>query len=205
VSFVGCVVDPIDAGRSTLHGACFALSPDLVATADHVVEAALERGHESLHVIGPGLEPEPVCAIVRHDEWDVALLRFDRDLFEPFGLAPPLVGSAVTLGAFGSSGRLQARTVVTGLLEEVQAQSTQASRGTADRHLAREPRVVTYSYPAVVMADAPPRAFSGTAVVDADGRAVGLYVLRRGGLGVAVRLDAVVSASVANTARREAA
>src|SRR4051794_29046371 len=99
-SFIGAVVEPIDAERSTLAGGCFALFGRCwFVTADHVLEAARERGHERLHVLGPGLDPVPVAETWRHPMMDVAVMYAPHDgSIEAFAaVGPATVGQAVQL------------------------------------------------------------------------------------------------------------
>jgi S1-C subfamily serine protease len=202
--FVGAVTEPITPERSLLFGACFALDTRTVVTADHVIEAALERGAKALHVLGPKVEAA-VEKVSRHPDWDLAILEVEHELeVVPFSVAPPVRGEDVRLHAWTRAGKLSMFTQVAGMVEKVQVASTATTRGTKPEHQVLEPRTVTYAYPGIVLSDAPSKAYSGAPVVNDAGQAIGVLTLRRGGQGIALRLDTVISRSAENTARRTA-
>jgi trypsin-like peptidase len=200
--FVGLVCEPIDAERSAVIGGCFALyDPCTFVTGDHVTLAAIERGVERLHVIGPGLEPTPVTSVHRHPTADMVVLRapHTRDV-EPFAtIATAVVGEPVSVRAYRASAWETLTTPVCGLAD-LRFTSTAASRATKPEHLVRELAPREYRQAAVMLADAGGHGFSGCPVLAAHGGVVGVVVhsrsfgaddgrgVRRGG---AVRLDAL--------------
>ena len=201
MSFVGAVVKPIaGTDRSRLFGACFCLlTPRTFVTADHVTQAAIERGAEHMYVTGPGLEAHPVTAMHRHGRFDLAVLQVEHDLaLDPFDVGvSPSVGQAVSARAFSSDGWQSLETFVTALCP-VEHTSTAVTRGTTDlKHRVGAKR---YAYPAVALAEAPGKAFSGAPVIDPHGDAIGVFSLNRGFgsiehhvmRGLAVRLDAAL-------------
>jgi len=179
--FVGVVIEPIDEQRSRIFGACFALfDRHHFVTADHVIEAALERGAEQLHVSGPGLWPVPVEGTFRHATHDLAVLRAPHDAdVEPFAeVGEPVVGAEVRATGL-AGGAWQSVTTTVAAIERVSKTSTAASRGTLPEHLVGGSRSCRYSFPAFATADAFGRGFCGAPVRDADERVLGVVTLRR--------------------------
>lgn len=186
MGFVGAVVEPIDGERSRLFGATFSLfDGEHFITPDHVVTWALEHeAAEALYVLGAGLEPVRVEDVFRHPSADLAVLRAPHGSdVEPFAsLATPVRGTEVTLSAWrgisAGSGLATVATTVTG------------------RVVVRPPRRPsgTYEFEAFELADAFGKGFSGSPVVDARGRVLGMHTQTladlRGARGIALALDA---------------
>jgi hypothetical protein len=169
VGFIGAVVDPIDAERSSVYGVTFALgSPSHFVTADHVIEAAHERGSEGrLHVLGPGMDPAAVSAIHRHPTMDLAVLGVEGAEVEPFReVGVPQVGeTAYVYGVRGGRPEVRAVAVQSGarMLHTV---STPLSRGTDPAPA--EARELLYAQPAFAIDAELDHGFSGSAVYTAE-------------------------------------
>lgn len=179
--FVGAVVEPIDDERSRLFGACFAIDRQHFVTADHVIEAARERGAERLHVIGSGMPPSPVTSTFRHPSADVAVLHVEHDARIPWFdmVGEPEGGETVRM--FAPATREHASAKVTGHGRRLNTTSTAHSRGTRPEHLQRSPRERNYSYFALKFDEAPDHGYSGSAVWGADDALIGLYTSSRRG------------------------
>jgi hypothetical protein len=177
--FVGAIVDPIDDERSELVGACFAVAPGGFMTADHVIEAARERGRR-LYVIGPGLEPIAARVAMRHPEHDVATVTASCAV-RPFDrCGPPQVSEPATV--YGVAGRELHTTLLT--VTDIEAVSTAKTRGTSAEALRAPTAERAYRYLGGVLADPADNGYSGGPVVQ-DGVVVGVLTLRRTYNGVA--------------------
>jgi hypothetical protein len=206
MSFVGVICEPVTDIDWYFLGGCFAFRDrSSFAACDHVIESALERGHE-LHVAGPGLLPVPVEEVARHPTHDIAMLRAASgcDPVEPFTeVAAPVVGADVSVTA-ATRGEWQTLTGSIASLLTVKGTCTAASRGSSPEGREDDPRYVRegaelhYHYPGFSFSAPTTRAFSGAPVIDRDGRVLGHVTQGResGAVGsrlkraIAIRLDA---------------
>lgn len=174
MSFVGSVVSPISTTQIAGLGCCFAVDGALV-TCDHMLEAAWERGHDDLWVLGPGLEPTPVTAAFRHPTADIAVLCAPGAAgVEPFSVdaRAPAAGRAATAHRYSADDvSVSLPTVVIGAVD-FEWTSTAQSRGTAPEHVReprRPPRDRRYAYPMVMLSRRTGRGFCGGPVQTSAG------------------------------------
>jgi S1-C subfamily serine protease len=192
MSFIGVVSDDFTDDHAAHFGACFAWGDGRhFITADHVIEAAEERGASTLTVAGPGeaagvLLAAPVSVVARDPARDVALLRWDAEPVEPFRyVAGPLVGQVVGSLAFVGDSMLQLVSRVTGL-GFIRGTSTAATRGSEDG------ADVAYGFHGVFLVREVERGFCGAPLLGADGEVLGVISKTRDGRGVASRFDQAV-------------
>lgn len=176
--YVGAVVDPINGERNHYFGACFAIGDGRHwMTADHVVEAALERGTDTLHVlVVERMMPAPASEVFRHPTLDVAVLRIaahDADIDAFTWLADAAIGDEVSL--VDPSAREVVTTSVAGHWR-LRRESTAATRGTTPAPA--DARILAYREPIMAIPGAPGHGFSGSPVWNADGELVGMYSAR---------------------------
>lgn len=178
MSFVGLIVNPIDAKRSKPVGCCFAFG-DTFLTANHVLDAAEERGLDDLHVIGLGVELVPIASVRRHPSADVAAFRVtDPPAVDPFdSVCRPVVGEDVQIQGFERGLRSVVHARVTGTAHH-SAAMTARSRGSRPEHLKRELAGREYAYNATILNVSAAEAghgYSGGPVCNAEGALVALY------------------------------
>jgi hypothetical protein len=198
MSWVGVVCDPVDEERSTLFGGCFAWGDGRTyVTADHIVQASIERGAARLSIAGSATLPRPVTSVRRHPRLDLAVLTAEHEVDAYTQTAAPVVGQVVGSMAFapGDGGVVSAVSRVTAVGGRRSSVSTPETRGSD----CGGPDVAYAGQPIFVLFDEFDRGFSGAPVLDVGGRVLGVLVNHwkptpaLGTRSIALRFDAVLS------------